>query len=156
MAYIGKRPEDALRGNASYNAFTGDGSTTTFDVTNLLPDGGAFDVEVFVDNVRQEAGASKSYTIGQDGSGDLKRITFNVAPDDGSEIYVINPGRQSSILEVSDNTVSAAKIQSDAVTTAKVLDSNITTAKIAADAVTGAKIADDAINSEHILSLITI
>ena len=32
MAYIGKRPEDALRGNASYNAFTGDGSTTTFDV----------------------------------------------------------------------------------------------------------------------------
>ena len=93
MAYIGKKPEDALRGNASYNAFTGNGSTTTFDVTNLLPDGGQFDVEVFVDNVRQEAGASKSYTIGQDGSGDLKRITFNVAPDDGAEIYVINPGR---------------------------------------------------------------
>ena len=71
MAYIGKKPEDLIRGNATYNAFTGDGSTTTFDVTNLLPDGGAFDVEVFVDNVRQEAGSSKSYTIGQDGSGDL-------------------------------------------------------------------------------------
>ena len=76
MAYIGKKPEDLIRGNATYNAFTGDGSTTTFDVTNLLPDGGAFDVEVFVDNVRQEAGSSKSYTIGQDGSGDLKRVTF--------------------------------------------------------------------------------
>ena len=38
----------------------------------------------------QEAGSSKSYTIGQDGS-DLKRVTFNVAPDDGVEIYVINP-----------------------------------------------------------------
>ena len=49
-----------------------------------------FDVEVFVDNVRQEAGSSKSYTIGQDGSGDLKRVTFNT-PDDGAEIYVINP-----------------------------------------------------------------
>ena len=160
MAYIGKRPEDALRGNATYNAFTGDGSTTTFDVTNLLPDGGAFDVEVFVDNVRQEAGASKSYTIGQDGSGDLKRITFVSAPDDGSEIYVINPGRETSLITVGDNTISAAKIQSDAVITAKILDSNVTTAKIAdlnvttakiaADAITGAKLADDAVNSEHL------
>ena len=150
MAYIGKRPEDALRGNASYNAFTGDGSTTTFDVTNLLPDGGQFDVEVFVDNVRQEAGASKSYTIGQDGSGDLKRVTFNVAPSDGAEIYVINPGRETALVTVSDNTISTAKLQDNAVTTAKITDSNVTTAKIAADAITGAKIADDAINSEHI------
>ena len=130
MAYIGKRPEDLIRGNASYNSFTGDGSTTTFDVTNLLPDGGTFDVEVFVDNVRQEGGSSKSYTIGQDGSGDLKRITFNTAPDDGAEIYVINPGRETSLITVADNTISTAKIQ--------------------ADAITGAKIADDAINSEHI------
>jgi hypothetical protein len=150
MAYIGKKPEDLIRGNASYNAFTGDGSTTTFDVTNLLPDGGSFDVEVFVDNVRQEAGSSKSYTIGQDGSGDLKRVTFNTAPDDGAEIYVINPGRETSIISVADNTITTAKLQDDAVTTAKITDSNVTTAKIAADAITGAKIADDAINSEHI------
>ena len=150
MAYIGKKPEDLIRGNATYNAFTGDGSTTTYDVTNLLPDGGQFDVEVFVDNVRQEAGSSKSYTIGQDGSGDLKRITFNVAPDDGSEIYVINPGRETSLITVADDTITTAKLQDDAVTTAKITDSNVTTAKIAADAITGAKIADDAINSEHI------
>ena len=151
MAYIGKKPEDLIRGNATYNAFTGDGSTTTFDVTNLLPDGGSFDVQVFVDNVRQEAGSSKSYTIGQDGSGDLKRVTFNVAPDDGAEIYVINPGRETSIISVADNTITAAKLQDDAVTTAKILDSNVTTAKIAADAITGAKLADDAVNSEHLV-----
>ena len=160
MAYIGKRPEDALRGQASYNAFTGDGSTTTFDVSNLLPDGGQFDVQVFVDNVRQEAGASKSYTIGQDGSGDLKRVTFNVAPDDGAEIYVINPGRETAVVTVNDNTISTAKLQADAVTTAKITDSNVTTAKIAdlnvttgkiaADAITGAKLADDAVDSEHL------
>ena len=130
MAYIGKKPSDIFRGNASYNSFTGDGSTTTFDVTNVMPDGGAFDVEVFVDNVRQEAGASKSYTIGQDGSGDLKRITFVSAPDDGSEIYVINPGKETALNTVGDNT--------------------ITTAKIQADAVTAAKLPDDVINSEHI------
>ena len=140
MAYIGKKPEDLIRGNATYNAFTGDGSTTTFDVTNLLPDGGQFNVEVFVDNVRQEAGSSKSYTIGQDGSGDLKRITFNTAPDNSAEIYVINPGRETSIITVAD----------DVVTTAKLNDGAVTTAKLGADAVTGAKIADDAINSEHI------
>jgi len=150
MAYIGKKPSTQFGALAYYDTFTGDGSTTTFDVTKAMPNGGDNDVTVVVDNVRQEPGATKSYTIGADGNGDIKRVTFNVAPDDGSEIYVINPGRQSSILEVSDNTVSAAKIQSDAVTTAKILDSNVTTAKIAADAITGAKIADDAINSEHI------
>ena len=150
MAYIGKKPEDLIKGNATYNAFTGDGSTTTFDVTNLLPDGGQFDVEVFVDNVRQEAGSSKSYTIGQDGSGDLKRITFNTAPDNSAEIYVINPGRETSLITVADDVITTAKLNDGAVTTAKITDSNITTAKIAADAITGAKIADDAINSEHI------
>ena len=34
MAYIGKRPEDLVRGNATYNAFTGDGSTTTTAESN--------------------------------------------------------------------------------------------------------------------------
>ena len=118
MAYIGKKPEDKFRGLASYDTFTGDGSTTAFDVTNILPDGGTYDVEVFVDNVRQEGGAGKSYTIGNDGNGDLKRITFSVAPDNAAEIYVINPGRNTAILQVSDNTVTAAKLQTDAVTTA--------------------------------------
>ena len=63
MAYIGKKPEDKFRGLASYDTFTGDGSTTTFDVTNILPDGGTYDVEVFVDNVRQEGGSGKSIQL---------------------------------------------------------------------------------------------
>ena len=46
---------------------------------------------VFVDNVRQEPGAGKSYTLGVDGSNLLKRITFDAAPDASTEIYVINP-----------------------------------------------------------------
>jgi len=141
MAYIGKKPEDLIRGNATYNSFTGDGSTTAFDVTNILPDGGDFDVEVFVDNVRQEAGASKSYTIGNDGNGDRKRITFNVAPDNASEIYVINPGRETSLITVADNTISTDKLQA----------TSVTTAKLGADAVTGAKLADDAVDSEHLV-----
>lgn len=89
MAYIGKKPSDTFRTLASYDSFTGDGSTTTFDLTYAA--GGANDIEVFVNNVRQEPGASKSYTLAVDGNSLLKRVTFNVAPEASDEIYVINP-----------------------------------------------------------------
>src|SRR5210317_1834554 len=150
MAYIGKKPEDKFRGLASYDTFTGDGSTTTFDVTNILPDGGTYDVEVFVDNVRQEGGAGKSYTIGNDGNGDLKRITFAVAPDNGAEIYVINPGRNTAVVTVTDNTITAAKLQTDAVTTAKIQDDAVTNAKIGPAAVGATEISPGSITTTQI------
>ena len=99
---------------------------------------------------------NNSYSYAGYGSGDLKRVTFNVAPDDGAEIYVINPGRETATITVNDNTITAAKIQSDAVTTAKILDSNVTTAKIAADAITGAKIADDAVGQDQLKSVVNL
>ena len=89
MAYIGKRPTDTFRSIAAKDTFTGDGSTTTFDITNAAAS--ANDLMVFVDNVRQEPGAGKSYTLAVDGSGLLKRVTFDAAPDASAEIYVINP-----------------------------------------------------------------
>ena len=89
MAYIGKRPTDTFRSIAAKDTFTGDGSTTTFDITNAAAS--ANDIMVFVDNVRQEPGAGKSYTLAADGSGLLKRVTFDAAPDASAEIYVINP-----------------------------------------------------------------
>jgi len=89
MAYIGKRPTDTFRSIAAKDTFTGDGSTLTFDITNAAAS--ANDLMVFVDNVRQEPGAGKSYTLAADGSGLLKRVTFDAAPDASAEIYVINP-----------------------------------------------------------------
>jgi hypothetical protein len=89
MAYIGKRPTDTFRSIAAKDTFTGDGSTTTFDITNAAAS--ANDLMVFVDNVRQEPGAGKSYTLAADGNGLLKRVTFDAAPDASAEIYVINP-----------------------------------------------------------------
>ena len=89
MAYIGKRPTDTFRSIAAKDTFTGDGSTLTFDITNAAAS--ANDLMVFVDNVRQEPGSGKSYTLGVDGSGLLKRVTFDAAPDASAEIYVINP-----------------------------------------------------------------
>ena len=119
MAYIGKKPEDTFRGLALKDTFTGDGSTVVFDLTNVAPNGGDNEIEVFVENVRQEPGAGKAYTLGVDGNGDVKRITFSTAPESAAEIYVINPGRESALLEVGDNTISTAKIQNNAVTVAK-------------------------------------
>src|SRR6056300_930668 len=95
MAYIGKKPSDISRAIATYDTFTGDGSTTAFDITYAA--GSANDIIVVVNNVRQEPGASKSYTLGVDVSGSLRRVTFNTAPENADEIYVINPTRTESI-----------------------------------------------------------
>ena len=140
MAYLGKGPEQVLSGVASKSTFTGDGSTTTFDISTDIPAGGENDIQVFVDNVRQEPGSGASYTVGVDGSGNLRRITFNVAPEASQSIYVINPRRIEAFGQVPDNSIATAKVQ----------DLAVSTAKIAADAITEAKIADDAISDEHL------
>ena len=89
MAYIGSRPNTIFRVAPVKDTFTGDGSTTTFDLANLVPAGGENALQVFIDNVRQEPGSGKAYTLGNDGSGDLKRITFSAAPASSSAIYVL-------------------------------------------------------------------
>ena len=116
MAYIGQNPIDAFRGLASYDTFTGDGSTTTFDLTKVAPDGGQNDILVVVNNVIQEPGVSKSYTLGVDGNGEYKRVTFNTAPEAADEIYIINPGRTTALLQVSDNAITSAKLNVSAIT----------------------------------------
>jgi len=90
MSYIGKAPVDRTLGLSQKNVFTGDGSTTTFDMTTAAPEGGDTAVDVFVDNVRQEPGTSKAYVIAQDGSGDYKRITFSTAPASAAVIWTNN------------------------------------------------------------------
>jgi hypothetical protein len=140
MAYLGKGPEQVLSGVASKSTFTGDGSTTTFDISTDIPAGGENDIQVFVDNVRQEPGSGASYTVGVDGSGNLRRITFNVAPEASQSIYILNPRRIEAFGQVPDNTIATAKVQ----------DLAVSTAKIAADAITEAKIADNAISEEHL------
>ena len=102
MAYIGKRPTDSFRSLAVKDTFTGDGSTTTFDISQECPS--ANDLMVFVDNVRQEPGSGKSYTLGVDGSNLLKRITFDAAPDASAEIYVINPTLSPEVVQTAESS----------------------------------------------------
>ena len=90
MAYIGFGPLNTFSPVPSKDSFTGDGSTTTFDLENEVVFGGENALEVFVDNVRQEPGSGKAYTLGLDGNLKNKRITFSAAPASGAAIYVIN------------------------------------------------------------------
>jgi hypothetical protein len=100
MAYIGKRPTDSFRSLAVKDTFTGDGSTVAFVISQVC--GSANDLMVFVDNVRQEPGSGKSYTLGVDGSNLLKRITFDAAPDASAEIYVINPTLSPEVIQTAE------------------------------------------------------
>ena len=95
MAYIGKKPSDITRAIATNDTFTGDGSTTTFTLTQGAAS--ANDITVVVNNVRQEPGSSKSYTLSAPTS-----LVFNVAPADADEIYVINPTQVESIVRAGD------------------------------------------------------
>ena len=95
MAYIGKKPSDITRAIATNDTFTGDGSTTTFTLSQGAAS--ANDLTVVVNNVRQEPGASKSYTLTAPTS-----LVFNVAPASADEIYVINPTQVESIVRAGD------------------------------------------------------
>mgnify|MGYP000135333195 FL=1 len=111
MAYIGKKPSDITRAIATYDTFTGDGSTTTFTLTQGAAS--ANDLTVVVNNVRQEPGSSKSYTL-------VGRftLTFNVAPEAADEIYVVNPTQVESIARAGDVSSGAITGQTELATTA--------------------------------------
>jgi len=96
MSYIGFEPVNTFSPVPSKDSFTGDGSTVAFDVQNEVVFGGENALEVFVDNVRQEPGSGKAFTLGLDGSLANKRITFTAAPASGAVIYVINDKTSST------------------------------------------------------------
>ena len=109
MAYIGARPTTNFRVAPVKDSFTGNGSTTAFDLANIVPAGGENALQVFIDNVRQEPGTGKAFTLGQDGSGDLKRITFSAAPASGASIYVIND-KTSNVSTVSPTDLNGVEL----------------------------------------------
>jgi pyruvate/2-oxoacid:ferredoxin oxidoreductase beta subunit len=117
MAYIGKKPSDITRAIATYDTFTGDGSTTTFTLTQGAAS--ANDLTVVVNNVRQEPGTgSKSYTLTAPTS-----LIFNTAPAASDEIYVINPTQVESIARAGD--ISSGAITGQTELSALAADDNV-------------------------------
>ena len=72
MAYVGQAPINEFVAAPTKDVFTGDASTTTFDLANSVAGGAVNALEVYIDNVRQEPGSGKAFTLGVDGSGDMK------------------------------------------------------------------------------------
>ena len=104
MAYIGKRPEDTFRGLASKASFTGDGSTVTFDLSENALDGGTNDIQVFVNNVRQEPGSGKIT---------LDNLILPAADGTADQILTTNGSGQLSFVDNSGGTSWVAVKTSD-------------------------------------------
>ena len=84
MAYIGGKPSTELASPTS-QFFNGNGSTTAFTLNR--PVNVSEDLDVFVNNVRQEPGSSKSYTAAG------TALTFSTAPATGTDnVYVVYRG----------------------------------------------------------------
>ena len=116
MSYIGKAPINRVLGLSQKDLFTGDGSTTSFDMTSAAPEGGDTAVDVFVDNVHQEPGTGKAYVLAQDGSSEWTRITFSTAPASGAVIWTNNRLRtQISNILPSSNTITGAMLANSSI-----------------------------------------
>ena len=113
MGYIGQAPFQDYTSVPTKDSFTGDGSTTTFDLSQEVATSGEYALEVFINNVRQEPGSGKAFTLGVDGSNDLKRITFTAAPASGAAIYVVND-KTSSVSIISPSDLNGVELVLDA------------------------------------------
>jgi len=110
MAYLGQGPFQEFTNPPTKDSFTGDGSTVAFDLDQEVPSGSQNALEVYVDNVRQEPGTGKAFTLGVDGSGDTKRITFSAAPANNASIYVINDKTNSTIVAPLQNDLNGTEL----------------------------------------------
>jgi len=145
MPYIGKNPSNIRRSITEKDTFTGDGSTTTFDVSSNIPAGSGNDLQVFVNDVRKFD--TTDYTVGLDGANRLRRITFTSAPTNGHTIVVLNPGVfDSQITTVSDSAVTSAKIADGSIVNADINSSAAIADTKLAQITTASKVATSSIS----------
>ena len=108
MPYLGNVPATNFS-TMSYQDLTG-GTGTSFTLN--FPAGSAQDIEVYVNNVRQEPGVA--YTV----SGTALTMTGSIASTD--DFYVVFQGKAQQTVTPGSNTITAAMLQSSAVTNIKI------------------------------------
>ena len=84
MAYIGSKPADTFHSTAK-QSFTPDSSTTAFTLSHTVSNEN--EIELFINNVRQEPGTGKAYTAAG------TTLTMNGTPQTGDDMYVIFQGK---------------------------------------------------------------
>ena len=112
MPFIGNTPDVNFTSFAK-QTITGNGGTS-YTLSHAVANEN--EVEIFVNNVRQEGGSGKAYTV----NGTALSMTGNVANTDS--FYVIFLGKALQTTVPPDGSVSTAKIADDAVTNVKVAD----------------------------------
>ena len=84
MGFIGNKPADTFHTTVK-QSFTADSSTTSFTLNQSVA--GENEIELFINNVRQEPGTGKAYTA----SGTT--LTMSEAPTTGDDMYCIFQGK---------------------------------------------------------------
>ena len=84
MAYIGNKPADTFHSTAK-QSFTPDSSTTAFTLNHSVSNEN--EIELFINNVRQEPGTGKAYTAAG------TTLTMNGTPQTGDDMYCVFQGK---------------------------------------------------------------
>ena len=84
MGFIGNKPADTFHTTVK-QSFTPDSSTTAFTLNQSVA--GENEIELFINNVRQEAGTGKAFTAAG------TTLTMSEAPTTGDDMYCIFQGK---------------------------------------------------------------
>ena len=113
--YTGPSPARSFAPVATKDKFSGNGSSVNFDLTFDVLSGGFNSLNVYVEDVWQEP--TIAYTIGNDDSGNPRRITFTTAPVSGTNnIVIINTDRETARVIPDTNSVGSSQLTSDLIT----------------------------------------
>ena len=113
--YTGPSPARSFAPVATKDRFSGDGSSVNFDLTFDIPSGGFNSLNVYVEDVWQEP--TVAYTVGNDGSGNPRRVTFTSAPPSGTNnIVIINRDRETARVIPDASSVGSNQLNAEMIT----------------------------------------
>ena len=114
MAYIGQGWPYEVRTGRSIDTFTVNNGAGPYTLSREVVGGDPVDVEVFLDNVRQQP--ISAYTIGGTGGSLNKQLTFTATPTASTVFYVIHEGAPG----YEANTVAAGAVTNSQLATSAI------------------------------------
>ena len=127
MAYIGNSPALKYASFAVQHFTTS--ATTGYTLDNAVTNENG--IALFVNNVRQQPGASYAYPAAG------TTLTLSAATTGSDTMYCVFIGKAGQTVNPPVGSVDSAQLATDAVTTVKILDTAVTGAKLNDDAISG-------------------